>query len=742
MSVLFWLFGLGALGIAFPFIFHLIRRQPQGQIPFSSLMFLKPTPPRISRRSRVENWLLLLLRCLALLLIAGAFMRPFLPDTASLLQDNTVPRRVAILVDTSASMQRNGIWEQVPQRVQEVVDTFESTDQLALFTFDRQLKTVIDFPSESESVEESERRQTLIESLEFQHPSWFTGQLSMALISLANHLMVTNENQGEQGLSQLQIVLISDLQEPDDLQRLQSFQWPEAIKLELASVDRPATHSADARISLVQAQVDGVAQPRLRILNSEKSERSGFEVRWSPETGSDDREPRDSDFASDGRPPLRLQVPPGQQQTVDLQEDTTIGRGVWRLSGDQDTFGNSFFIAGPEVNSQRIIYLTDSDANDAGSSAFFFRHAIPESPTVVWNFQTYSSQQNAWTQTGVTVDDLDSVSATAASPAPTPQNCAAIIVDRELEEAERRFLEQFVADGGTVVTQLGSNPAAESLAPMSGVRWSGPWEPKAGTSKYLLLGNIDFDHELMTPFQQPGFNDFTNIHFWDAAAVQLEDEASSDENLKIVAKFDNGLPAIWEFRPTGSQGRVVGLAFDWHPDHSQLGLSSKFVPMVKQLVDPQNPLSELPLHFWLADRIPLPTADADWEVSSISNEVADIEVRQETDGAWFTVAQPGLYRASQTGESDRFYAVNLHPSEFTDHRLVDEHFLGFNIPLGRQPSKLEQKQQERLKKDMELEDSQKLWKYLIAGAMVLLIAEMFVAGRRGVPLEQQQIPSG
>src|SRR3954467_10245815 len=79
MSFLAPLFLLGALAIAGPVIFHLIRRTTREVTPFSSLMFLQPTPPRVTRRSRLENLWLLLLRCLALLLLAFAFSRPLWP---------------------------------------------------------------------------------------------------------------------------------------------------------------------------------------------------------------------------------------------------------------------------------------------------------------------------------------------------------------------------------------------------------------------------------------------------------------------------------------------------------------------------------------------------------------------------------------------------------------------------------------------------------------------------------------
>ena len=78
MSFLAPLFLVGALAVAAPIIFHLIRRTSREKITFSSLMFLRPTLPRVTRSSRLENIFLLLLRCLVLCLLAlGAGYRLF-----------------------------------------------------------------------------------------------------------------------------------------------------------------------------------------------------------------------------------------------------------------------------------------------------------------------------------------------------------------------------------------------------------------------------------------------------------------------------------------------------------------------------------------------------------------------------------------------------------------------------------------------------------------------------------------
>src|SRR6266545_4377780 len=110
MSFLAPLFLLGALAVAAPIIFHLIRRTSREKMPFSSLMFLQPTPPRVTRSSRLENIFLLLLRCLVLCLLALGFARPFFQKPVAADHASGLGSRIVILVDASASMKRDHLW--------------------------------------------------------------------------------------------------------------------------------------------------------------------------------------------------------------------------------------------------------------------------------------------------------------------------------------------------------------------------------------------------------------------------------------------------------------------------------------------------------------------------------------------------------------------------------------------------------------------------------------------------------
>jgi hypothetical protein len=189
MSLLAPLYVIGALAIGAPILFHLIRRQPKGQVPFSSLMFLKPTPPRLTRRSRLDNWFLLLLRALALILLAIAFARPFL-RSVTLSRAEIPGRRLVIVVDQSASMQREGLWKQVVSEAEQVLSDLQPADELAIVAFDDQPHVLLGFEETAKLI--PEQLQTSVpDLLDSIKPSWLHGEMGNAL-AFAGDLAVSH----------------------------------------------------------------------------------------------------------------------------------------------------------------------------------------------------------------------------------------------------------------------------------------------------------------------------------------------------------------------------------------------------------------------------------------------------------------------------------------------------------------------------------------------------------------------
>ena len=96
------LYGLGMLAV--PVAIHLWQRRRVVQVRFSTLRFLKIVAARTSRSSRLENVLLLLLRCLIFALLIMAASRPVITTKAAKLFGGDVPRTVVLAVDNSMSM--------------------------------------------------------------------------------------------------------------------------------------------------------------------------------------------------------------------------------------------------------------------------------------------------------------------------------------------------------------------------------------------------------------------------------------------------------------------------------------------------------------------------------------------------------------------------------------------------------------------------------------------------------------
>ncbi len=71
------LFFVGLAAIAVPILVHLIQRERKNVVEFPSLMFIRRIPYQSVERRRIHNWLLLVLRVGAMVLLVAAFARPF-----------------------------------------------------------------------------------------------------------------------------------------------------------------------------------------------------------------------------------------------------------------------------------------------------------------------------------------------------------------------------------------------------------------------------------------------------------------------------------------------------------------------------------------------------------------------------------------------------------------------------------------------------------------------------------------
>ncbi len=100
-----WLLGGLALA-AIPLIIHLLHRRRYVEVDWAAMRFLLEATRKQSRRMRLENLILLILRTFVLALLVLALARPLF-DSGSTLMQNEQPVHRIVLIDVSYSMQFN-----------------------------------------------------------------------------------------------------------------------------------------------------------------------------------------------------------------------------------------------------------------------------------------------------------------------------------------------------------------------------------------------------------------------------------------------------------------------------------------------------------------------------------------------------------------------------------------------------------------------------------------------------------
>ena len=700
MSVLAPLYFLGALAIGLPIFFHLIRRTPRGQVEFSSLMFLEETPPTLTRRSRLDNWLLLFIRALALILLAIAFTRPFWRG-ASMSDSDAVVRRSVLMIDTSASMRRGALWDQTKSEAEEVIEDLSAGDQLAIVAFDNQPKTVLSFDQASQLPLEQLKTaaKTAVDDLK---PTWMPTDLGSALAYAAD-LAATYEDADSAGKEQIasssgpaNLILLSDMQEGARTESLQTFAWPDDLQLDVRQMKSEQRSNASARIlqtvSTASDEDDetGKDRVRVRVENSEDAVKSQFRLSWITNTGQSIAE-------------LPIMVPPGQSRVVRMPEPDTNTRALMLLDDDH-MFDNQRFVIRPEPKLQTLLFLgADSQAADSQAeqreSLMYYLRKVPldNSRRIV---ETKAIEPSKLLRT------------------PEPYQTPLVVVAETIEAEIADRLMSYVKAGGQVLFAL-AKESDKSMAPaIERTTESSLKVTEASVDDYAMLAKIDFTHPVFGSMSDPQFNDFTKIHFWSHRKLE-----ALDEDWKVLAQFDDGDPALIEKRL--GEGKVWVLAAGWQPSASQLALSTKFIPLVFTFFDATAANPRPTADFVLGKPIELSLSE-----DSIISGTDGFRIAASSPMDLDAITEPGIYRHTFGNQSQSF-AINMAPSESQTTPMAVDSLERFGVDLGQALSVAEIKASQRQLRDIELEGRQKLWQWLIVIALVLLGLETLLGGLLG-----------
>jgi hypothetical protein len=713
MSFLYPLLLAGLAAVALPIVLHMIRRHTRQRVTFSSLMFLRETLPRFQSRSRLEHVPLLLLRCAALCLLAFAFARPFLVRPAAT-GPARADRRTVLLVDTSASMRRTGVWARAVEEARSVLAGTGPADRVCVMSFDRATQTRIGFEQWA-MLEPARRAEIAGQEIARLSPGWAPTHLGHALIAAAEALEEDEVNDGQQAIGTRRIVLVSDLQQGSNLDALLAYEWPRQTELVVKAVPCPGATNASLQLVTsgdrwAPSQANG--PPAIRVTNSPDATNDRFQLAWGEGTGTDST-----------RRTLDVYVPAGQSTVVRLPIEPnrpTTTRLV--LTGDDHDFDNVLYLA-PRLQQQlNILYVGGDDPNDTEGMLYYVCRAFRTSA---------ASPAHVIRRPGgepIAAADIESADWIIVADTPNEQNRASL---RRGLEAGKPLL--FVLESAQAVAALASLAGVENLR-----------AEEADTGRYVMLDRIEFDHPLLKPFSDPRFGDFSRIHFWKHRRIQAGDCPGA----RVLAWFDDDDPAWLEM--SAGKGSLLVWTSGWHPADSDLALSSKFVPLLYSALESAGALAEHPAQYFVGDPVPLPDPTSartdDLQIrkpdGSIVRPTAGQQTFVQTDvPGIYSVANsardanpPSTIRNNVTASAARqpqSFAVNLAAGESRTEPMPPEDLEKLGVSLqataGAVPATAPQTaRQDRFE---EMESRQKLWRWILLATLLVLLIETWLAGR-------------
>ena len=686
MAFLAPLFLAGLVALAVPILVHLTHKERKDVVVFPSLMFLSRIPYQAVRRQRIRHWLLFALRCLALILLALAFARPFLTRPASAAPVRGLgARELVILLDRSYSMSYGDRWTRAADAAKRAVAGLSANDRASVVLFDA---------TATAATEATADKAVLTVAIDRATPGAGVTRYEPAF-KLAQRVLSDSK------LPRREVLLISDFQRVGWDGR-ESASLPAGTTIE--KVDLADAKTSNVAVTGVDFRRD-YAEDRervaitARLVNRSAEPRTGHSV--TLELNGRAVETKQVNVAANAAATVDFAAAP-------LPSGTT--RGVIRLADDALPRDNSFFFAISRGQSLSVLVIDHREGGAARSLYVERVLGIGQQP----NFR-------------VTTKRLGNVSASDLA-----GRSLVLLNDSDLPGGDLgRRLVEYVQNGGGLLVALGDRSAprdrpayATELLPATADAPVDRTEDRGGT-----LGYIDRSHPIFELFSAPRSGDFSTPRFFRYRSIT---PAPGDEQ---VARFDDGHIALLE-RKVG-RGRVLVFASSFDGIWNDLPLQPVFLPVAHQLAKyaaayaDERPWSvvgqvaNLPVIF----RDSTGPADAASKADYVAVAPSGQRTRLEgTAKRSVELAEQGFYELQRAGSraEPRVVAVNVDLSE-SDLTAVEPQLLtGAMVARAGADSASSSVEAST---PAEAERRQGFWWYLLAAVLLLLLGETLLSNQ-------------
>jgi hypothetical protein len=685
MSFLNPLFLFGLFAAAIPILIHLFTRKRPREVRFPSLEFLSEVNQSEIRRLRLRQWLLLLLRVLAVAALALAMSRPAL--RGSIGARSSAATTVVALLDVSGSMgatKRGGTLMGDARRVvEDLLATMGPADELLLVPYDD-----APHPVSAQPLSDVARLRAAVQTLEARARTTDHGRaLAFAGQALSQSRALNRE-----------LFWITDLQAGGFAPA--------------AAGDATATTAGEAQPSLPEGPWDRTRAYIVPLAPANRANVALVDATLAPsETGA---------AVAIGAQAFDARAGDLAVEVRDAAEDRELGRG---------------FLPLPERGEASALVPLSGMPGDGGVAI------VPEDALALDNRRVFAAGRAGTMRVLLREDGGPSplrIALEAGSPASGitvesvgPGGLGGRLGDADvlvlhdperLTPTELQAVLDYARGGGALFLTLGSRADAafwnQAVLPQLGAGQVGEPEQAASGASWRLQRGVA-GHPVLAGFpSRPG-------EALSSAQFHTVRRFTPRPGARVLLAFDRGHPALIELPNTMIFASSLG------PDASDFPVSGAFLPLIHQIVKVLGrgtaAASLLP-----GERYSAPVSTGNWRVLDERGGEVPSELTTSSGATRLVTApleRPGLYRVLLGADARAAFAVNPDPRE-SDLRAMPEAAALRAFPAGR--AQVIRPGGDLARRVREARYGRELWLWFVALALALLVVESIVA-RRGLP---------
>ena len=696
----------GAIGAAIPLILHLLNRERARRLVFSTVRFIQMSHQTNVRRHKLKRLLLLLMRILMLVLLGFAFARPFFAADPEITQKTGGKRNAVIVLDTSYSMQYEGVFEAAKEAATQILDGLDASDAAGLILSSDNARVVAPLGSEFSHI------RTALNSAKttYEHTDYLDA------------LQTADEILQPIPIGEKQVYLVGDMQKRG---------WENFIETDKLSPD-VQMHFVDVGAESPQnLAITGISVPPVVL----KEQRASQLVARVHNFGDEAVE----------NVQVRLFIDDNIIDTVELDiEPDDLADAVFKVEF-QDEATHTGWVELPEdalgVDNKRYFTLQSLQSIKV--------HAVYNRPRASGRYQTVETffMKKALVSESDTleIDFTESVSVpNAARLARVDVLILADVAELSASEAER--LKTYVAAGGGLIVTVGDNIDTDAynqrlggetgLMPCDFVQAVGD---AFNREQFRVLATVKYEHPIFAPFKAPNHGDFGKARFYRLF------QAVPTKDATIIAAYDDGSPALLE-KPYGGLGRVLCFTSTIDREWNDLPIRAVYLPFLHESIKYLALKSEgTAPDYRIGDNVELKVPEVENGDVTSDRTIAvfdpnNVETRLKSDGnvpgvaaqgSFFynDTAVPGIYSVHASGADAYAFIVNVDTTE-SDLAARDVEELTSMLKGTAEESVAEKPAAELVAQYREdVEKNQGVWVYLMLAVFALAVGEMFLANR-------------